>query len=245
MLIRVVVVMMVLGGAGARPVSAQVTEDERTEIRSFLSALHRALAAEDARATAAFMRFPLRVNYADDAVFIPNAAEFARHYKQVMYRKVKAVIAEGLEEEPFRRPDHGIMIGDGVIWFDRHDVGKERDEFRVHAINVRIGREEPEVSRLLASLQAAVAARNRAGVAALVAFPVKWVAGGRERRVRTRADFVRRYEAIVTPSLQAAIAASTARTLEETIDGVSVGDQERVTIAAVTNGVAIVEFRGK
>jgi hypothetical protein len=79
---------------------------------------------------------------------------------------------------------------------------------------------------------------DRETVADLVAYPLSVVVGGRRLQLRTRAQFLARYEAIVTPRLRAAVLASVPRHLFVRDDGAMLGAGD-IWIGATGRLVAI------
>ncbi|HEY0201519.1 MAG TPA: hypothetical protein VGC24_07490 [Burkholderiaceae bacterium] len=78
----------------------------------------------------------------------------------------------------------------------------------------------------LERLQAAVAADDRAGVAALAAYPLNAHLGSKKVTVRDAKRFIADYDRLLSPRVKAAIARQTYANLFANAQGVSVGDGE-------------------
>ncbi len=79
---------------------------------------------------------------------------------------------------------------------------------------------------VILAFQKAVAAKDAAAVAALVAYPLTVQLGGRTVKIRNARDFVARYAAIVTPAMAAAIARQRYGALFVNAQGVMFGHGE-------------------
>jgi len=81
-----------------------------------------------------------------------------------------------------------------------------------------------EVAGFLGSLQAAVRTDKPAAVADLIAFPLRVNEPARKTLVKTRAEFVRSYARIFTPSVRAAILKQGATDLFRNWQGYMIGN---------------------
>jgi hypothetical protein len=77
----------------------------------------------------------------------------------------------------------------------------------------------------LIALQAAVAAGDRAAVAAMVAYPLQTTIAG-EPTIGSAAGFLRHYDRLLTPAVVAAIERQTYASLFANAEGVMIGDGE-------------------
>lgn len=93
------------------------------DVATFLAQLQEAVRAEDAKAVAALVNLPLRVNYAVrgrrgavNAVRITTSERFVRDYARIFTPNVKQAVLGQAPDKLFRNAQ-GVMIGDGEVWY--------------------------------------------------------------------------------------------------------------------------------
>lgn len=79
---------------------------------------------------------------------------------------------------------------------------------------------------VIARFQAGVKAHDARAVAALVSFPIEVAVGGKARSIRSGADFVAHYDAIMTDRIVAAVADEAYGDMFVNAQGVMLGDGE-------------------
>lgn len=78
----------------------------------------------------------------------------------------------------------------------------------------------------LAQLQTAVYEGDRAKVASMVSYPLLVIHGGRKTRIKTKAEFLAKYDTVFDTHVQKAIAQQSARCLFGNYQGAMIGDGE-------------------
>ncbi len=78
----------------------------------------------------------------------------------------------------------------------------------------------------LSELQAAVKAEDKAKVAALISYPVLVIRGDRKTHIKTKAEFLNRYDAIFDAHVRQVIAQQSAKCLFGNYQGAMIGDGE-------------------
>ncbi|OMF37286.1 hypothetical protein BK133_06705 [Paenibacillus sp. FSL H8-0548] len=86
-----------------------------------------AIAADEKKAVAELVLFPLQVN-GENPVKITSKADFIEKYDQIITQSVKDALAAQKVEDLFVR-DQGVMVGDGELWF-----GASAEEPQVYGI---------------------------------------------------------------------------------------------------------------
>jgi len=108
---------------GAGPPS-QAPSPAPTARAAFLDTLQRAVAADDRRAVATLVQYPITVLVSGFQVPIPDAASFVRTYDAVFTPDLRAMVAQsGMARRgqpppkyPAQVVDNGMTIGAGFLW---------------------------------------------------------------------------------------------------------------------------------
>jgi len=82
------------------------------------------------------------------------------------------------------------------------------------------------VTACVAALRQAVSRDDRPAVAVLIAYPIRVTVRGRKRAITTRAAFLARYDAIITPAVRAALLKEDKGPLFANWQGVMLGNGE-------------------
>lgn len=106
---------------------------------------------------------------------------------------------------------------------------------------------ESQVTQFLTQLQKAVAAGDRQAVAKMVSYPLMAVIDGQDVEIAAEADFVARYDQILTEDVRADILAQGLKAEDVFVnkDGVMVGDSGRIWALPDGKGLRISEIRGQ
>jgi len=78
----------------------------------------RAVKADDKQVVASFYKYPFRiVTMKGTKLRISNEAEFVSHYSEIIPSETKNIIIAAVPHDMFHNWQ-GVMLGDGVVWFD-------------------------------------------------------------------------------------------------------------------------------
>jgi len=100
---------------------AGATSDERVEKN--VQGFYFSVLKGDKQKVADYVAFPLTFSLHKNSKTVYNRTAFLRYYDQIFTNKFVAAIANGIPHHMFANWQ-GIMIGNGVVWFD--DEGKAR-----------------------------------------------------------------------------------------------------------------------
>lgn len=123
-----------------RPVCSNATNgvnDLVPEDMAFFAALRRAVRDDDRRWIANHVWFPLNYRANGVRTSIKTENNFLRKYEVIFSLKVRNAIEAQTPENLFKN-DHGIMVGNGELWFDRFrnpSLPKGRWKYGILGIN--------------------------------------------------------------------------------------------------------------
>jgi hypothetical protein len=96
--------------------------------RTFFTDLKKAVSADDKKAVAAMVDYPITVSIGGKGVKIKSGKDFVSHYDHIFSNKIATAVEKQTYAALFAN-DQGIMIGDGEIWIDGicldHDCTKQ------------------------------------------------------------------------------------------------------------------------
>jgi hypothetical protein len=95
---------------------------------TFFVGLKKAVSADDKKAVAAMVDYPITVSIGGKDVKIKSGKDFVSHYDHIFSDKIVTAVEKQTYAALFAN-DQGIMIGDGEIWIDGicldHDCTKQ------------------------------------------------------------------------------------------------------------------------
>ncbi len=98
--------------------------------------LQRGVAANDAAAVAALMRYPLNVHVGGNKRSVADAATFQREYSQIITPAIAKVIAGEKFDRLFVN-GQGVMLGSGQVWMNGKCLDKECSKADAKVITVQ------------------------------------------------------------------------------------------------------------
>lgn len=127
---------------GAAGVSAGRRDDYRvagfpdaTRVHAVIAELQAAVARGDAKAVAARVRFPLRLNSTNGVTLVPDAATFIAEFSQIFPPEVRSALAKCPRSALFSSTE-GVMIGSGDLWLA--PAAPDNADPRLAAINLKV-----------------------------------------------------------------------------------------------------------
>lgn len=107
---------------------------DAARVHAVILELQVAVARRDARAVAARVRFPIRVNTSSGAILVPDAESFVADFDRLFPPELRAALAKCPRTELFPSPQ-GVMIGSGELWIA--PAASNNAEPRIAAINLK------------------------------------------------------------------------------------------------------------
>lgn len=98
--------------------------------------LQRGVAANDAAAVAALMRYPLNVHVGGNKRSVADAATFQRDYSRIITPAIAKVIAEEKFDRLFVN-GQGVMLGSGQVWMNGKCLDKECSKADAKVVTVQ------------------------------------------------------------------------------------------------------------
>ena len=137
-------IFIALGVAGAaRAQSAAGVSDnldalfgDHVPYQAFFDKLKKAVGSGDKETVASMVDYPFQARIGDKAVKIRDRKHFVADYDRVITSKVKDALARQTYATLFANW-HGVMIGDGEIWFSGvcGDAACKQQTIRITAVN--------------------------------------------------------------------------------------------------------------
>ncbi|MCM3293923.1 hypothetical protein M3661_27900 [Paenibacillus sp. MER 180] len=90
------------------------------EVNDFIVNLQSAVAANDKKAVAEMVSYPLRVNQAGHSTQIASKTAFVKQYNSIITKKVRQKVLAQEVNKLFVNYN-GVMIGDGEMWISKID----------------------------------------------------------------------------------------------------------------------------
>lgn len=126
------------GAGGARQVALDDYRvagfPDAARVHAVIRELQSAAARGDAKAVAARVRFPLRLNSAVGVTVIPDASAFVADFELIFPPEIRAALAKCPRSALFSSPQ-GVMIGSGDLWIA--PTAPDNAEPRIAAINLK------------------------------------------------------------------------------------------------------------
>lgn len=111
---------------------------DHVPFRAAFDALQRAVAAHDAAAVAALVRFPIEVNPGRAPATIASPGQFIAQYDRIVTPAIAAVVARQSWDTLFVNAQ-GVMLGDGEVWLGGECADKDCTALRVRVITIQGG----------------------------------------------------------------------------------------------------------
>ena len=111
---------------------------DHVPFRAAFDALQRAVAAHDAAAVAALVRFPIEVNPGRAPVTIASPGQFIAQYDRIVTPAIAAVVAQQSWDALFVNAQ-GVMLGDGEVWLAGECADAACTAMRVRVITIQGG----------------------------------------------------------------------------------------------------------
>lgn len=106
--------------------------DDARDVRAFIRDLQFAVEANDTEALAGMIRYPFTIwNHGEAVRVYADREALLPHLHALFTRRVRQAILDAEWASLFVR-DQGVMIGDGEVWFDRHEG---ETGIRIKAVN--------------------------------------------------------------------------------------------------------------
>jgi hypothetical protein len=108
---------------------------EAGKVHDMIGDLQSAVARGDARAVAAHVRFPFRLNVGSQAEMVTDEARFTASFESIFTPEIRAALAKCPRSALFANAD-GVMIGSGDLWIA--PASSNNPEPRLAAVNVKV-----------------------------------------------------------------------------------------------------------
>lgn len=177
--------------------------DDPAEFTTYFAKLQQAVKAGNTKAVADLVNYPLRLNKDGKSFNIFTKEEFVQKYDRLFTPEVRQKLLAQKADKVFVNWK-GIMIGEGELW-----IGKVNNKLGVIAVNPINNPYEvagitsaAAFSHYLNKLQKDVAAGNKAAVAESIAYPLRVNNNGKSVDIRTKKEFIAKYNSIMTASVK-------------------------------------------
>jgi len=196
-------------------------------VTDYLAKLQAAVKGNKANDVAALMHYPLRVNDNGVTTTIKSKQEFVKSYTSIFTEPVRAKVLAQQVKNLFSN-QNGVSIGDGALWLSQFDKA-----VAVYAVNLPdnpfavAGIKDPAAfTSYFEKLQKNVAKNNKAAVADSITFPLRVNHNGKSVMIKTKKDFIAKYDKIMTATVKKKLLAQNVDKLFVNWKGVMVGDGE-------------------
>ncbi len=112
------------------------TLGDHTKYQAVITALQKAVAANDAAGVAALVRYPIGVKIKGRETVIKSAKSFIQHYDAIMTPEIVKAVTDQRYEDLFVNYQ-GIMFGDGEVWVNGICRDTECKAFDVKVITIQ------------------------------------------------------------------------------------------------------------
>lgn len=113
-------------------------QGDHVPFRTAFDALQRGVAAHDAAAVAALVRFPIEVNPGRAPTTIASPGQFIAQYDRIVTPAIAAVVARQSWDTLFVNAQ-GVMLGDGEVWLGGECADKDCTALQVRVITIQGG----------------------------------------------------------------------------------------------------------
>lgn len=201
--------------------------DDPAEFTTYFAKLQKAVKDNKPAEVADLISYPMNLNKDNKKYVIYNKDEFIQKYDRIFTSQVRGQLLAQKVDKLFVNAE-GIKVGDGDLW-----IGKQNNKLGVIAVNVVnnpyevAGIKNPMVfDHNFSLLQKFVKEGNKSEVANLMVYPLKVNNNGKTTEIKTKKDFVAKYDKIMTAKVKKALLAQKTDKLFVNWKGVMVGNGE-------------------
>lgn len=201
--------------------------DDPTEFTTYFAKLQKAVKDNKPAKVADLISYPMNLNKDNKNYVIYNKDEFLKKYDRIFTSLVREKLLAQKVDKVFVNYQ-GIMVGDGDLW-----IGKQNNKLGVIAVNIInnpyevAGIENPILfEHNFNLLQKVVKEGKKSEVANLMVYPLKVNNKGKTMEIKTKKDFIAKYDKIMTAKVKKALLAQKVDKVGVSWRGVMIGNGE-------------------
>ncbi|WP_019910337.1 hypothetical protein [Paenibacillus sp. HW567] len=201
--------------------------NDPAEFTAYFAKLQKAVKDNKPAEVADLISYPMNLNKDNKTYVFYNKAEFIKKYDRIFTALVREKVLAQRVDKLFVNYQ-GIMVEDGDLW-----MGKQNNKLGVIAVNVTnnpyevAGISNPIVfEHNFSLLQKVVTEGKKSEVAKLMVYPLKVNTKGKTIEIKTKKDFIAKYNQIMTAKVKKALLAQKVDKVFVNWEGVMVGDGE-------------------
>ncbi|MGN7760531.1 hypothetical protein [Paenibacillus sp. 22594] len=201
--------------------------DDPAEFTAYFSKLQKAVKDNKPAEVADLISYPMNLNKDNKQYVIYNKQEFIKKYDRIFTSLVRDILLAQKVDNLFMNYQ-GVMVGDGDLW-----MGVRNNKLGVIAVNITsnpfeiAGIKNPVVfEHNFSLLQKYVKAGKKSDVANLMVYPLKVNNKGKTIEIKTKKDFIAKYDKIMTAKVKKALLAQKLDKVFINSKGVMIGNGE-------------------
>lgn len=201
--------------------------DDPTEFTTYFAKLQKAVKDNKPAEVADLISYPMNLNKDNKNYVIYKKDEFIKKYDRIFTSLVRGKLLAQKVDKVFVNYQ-GIMVGDGDLW-----IGKRNNKLGVIAVNITnnlyevAGIDNPIVfEHNFKLLQKYVKEGKKSEVANLMVYPLKVNNRGKTVEIKTKKDFIAKYDKILTAKVKKALLAQKVDKVVVNWKGVMIGNGE-------------------
>ena len=182
--------------------------DDPAEFKAYFAKLQTAVKDNKPAEVAALISYPMNLNKDNKTYVIYSKDEFIKKYDRIFTSHVRNKLLAQKVDKLFVNYQ-GVMVGDGELW-----MGKHNNKLGVIAVNITSNRYEiagidnPVVfEHNFSLLQKYVKEGKKSDVANLMVYPLRVNSKGKFIEIKTKKDFIAKYDKIMTAQVKKALLA--------------------------------------
>ncbi|KWX72629.1 hypothetical protein AMQ84_25540 [Paenibacillus riograndensis] len=201
--------------------------NDPAEFTAYFAKLQKAVEGNKPAEVADLIAYPLNLNKDNKKYVFYNKNEFIKKYDRVFTSRVRENLLAQKADKVFVNYQ-GIMVGDGDLW-----IGKQNNKLGVIAVNILnnpydvAGINDPIVfEHNFSLLQKNVKEGKKSEVANLMVYPLKVNHNGKTMQIKTKKDFIAKYDKIINAKVKKALLAQKVDKVFVNWKGVMIGNGE-------------------
>lgn len=201
--------------------------NDPAEFTTYFAKLQKAVKGNKPAEVADLISYPMNLNKDNKKYVIYSKNEFIKKYDRIFTSSVRENLLAQKVDKLFVNYQ-GIMVGDGDLW-----MGKPNNKLGVIAVNVTnnpyevAGIKNPIVfEHNFSLLQKNVKEGKKTEAANLMVYPLKVNHNGKTMQIKTKKDFIAKYDKIITAKVKQALLAQKVDKVFVNWKGVMVGNGE-------------------
>ncbi|WP_244169775.1 hypothetical protein [Paenibacillus helianthi] len=201
--------------------------DDPAEFTAYFSKLQKAVKDNKPAEVADLISYPMNLNKDNKTYVIYNKEEFIKKYDRIFTSLVRDILLAQKVDKLFVNYQ-GVMVGDGELW-----MGVRNNKLGVIAVNITnnpyeiAGIKNPVVfEHNFSLLQKHVKEGKKSEVAHLMVYPLKVNNKGKTIEIKTKKDFIAKYDKIMTAKVKKALLAQKLDKVFINSKGVMIGNGE-------------------